>query len=101
MRRLNWLVGLGFVISFVPLVWSVVDSTNRCDFINDKQTGWKCVKSDECLPERWICDGQVQCPLPDESDETMGCNLYPNTGWIGLFFRKTYRIPFQEDEKVP
>ena len=56
-----------------------------CTFIKEND-GFKCF-SGECIPLDWVCDGQVQCPHPDESDEAFGCQLYPETGcksWEGV-----------------
>ena len=50
----------------------------RCEFLGDP--GWRCggVGHDQvhCIPAEWVCDGDVQCPLHDGSDEQEGCQLY-------------------------
>ena len=35
----------------------------RCNFIGTP--GWRCGKNfdGECIPEDWVCDGDIQCPL--------------------------------------
>ena len=46
-----------------------------------QKSGWKC-DSGDCIRSDWVCDGFKQCPVintssPDDSDEEIGCNLYP------------------------
>lgn len=38
--------------------------------------GWRC--GSDCLVESFICDGYEQCE--DNSDETEGCHLFPESG---------------------
>ena len=60
------------------LPWpSPAEADLGCEFLEDK--GWGC-KDGTCLPLDWTCDGEVQCSLPDRSDEEQGCQLYPETG---------------------
>ena len=42
----------------------------------DNEPGWQCLSGD-CIPIDWVCDSNDQCLHPDNSDETIGCNLYP------------------------
>ena len=42
----------------------------------DGKYGWKC-NDGTCIEADWVCDGENQCPYPDNSDEEIGCNLYP------------------------
>ena len=41
----------------------------------DGKYGWKC-NDGTCIDADWVCDGENQCPYPDNSDEEIGCNLY-------------------------
>ena len=49
-----------------------------CVFVGE-ELGWRC-SSGECIPVNWVCDSNQQCPHPDDSDESIGCNLFPGNG---------------------
>ena len=49
--------------------------TRNC---TDGNYGWKC-NDGSCIESDWVCDGNQQCPYPDNSDEEIGCNLYSGT----------------------
>ena len=52
---------------------------HRCTIVRNND-GFKCTRGGGCIPLEWVCDEEVQCELPDESDEGFGCDLYPETG---------------------
>ena len=47
---------------------------------NGDPNSFKC-NSGECIPVDWVCDGNNQCgeDISDNSDEEIGCKLYPGT----------------------
>ena len=50
--------------------------------------GWSC-KSGLCIEKAKVCDTKEDCD--DGSDESVGCNLFPNstcTSWFGLRHEK-------------
>ena len=36
---------------------------------------FKCAKTNRCIPEKWRCDGEIDCGSDDESDE-INCSKY-------------------------
>ena len=81
----------------IELVSRLFPEPRSCRYGNDE--GWKC-DDGECIPQRWVCDQINQCPFrknnaPDNSDEEIGCNLYPgNIGDLSIicpFFSILYQ----------
>ena len=52
--------------------------------------GWRCrdSKTDECIPERYICDKTGDCL--GSSDEVWGCDLYSGNLNYRMFFNTTF-----------
>ena len=72
-------------ISFVEAS-DCVDSnhqTTECR-TDDQHEGWRC-ESGQCIRKELVCNNKADCT--DKSDETLGCNLFPETNcksWFGL-----------------
>ena len=65
------------------------------------EPGWRCSDNTTCLPLSNVCDTfDTQCPNLDDSDESIGCGLFPETGCDSVGAQKLVKCP-HSDQCVP
>ena len=64
---------------------------HRCTIWGEE--GFRCLKGGGCIPMQWVCDEEVQCKLPDTSDEDFGCDLYHETGCKSIHGERYFKCP--------
>ena len=67
-----------FSLTVLKITMSLCRSLPENRWCNGDARQFQC-DSGECIPVDWVCDGNEQCgvDISDNSDEEIGCNLYP------------------------